>query len=57
MIIIINTFNCVFRTRVWTEPCLLQAAKQEYDNVIEDFLSVGEKLFGPYVWGRWGMLF
>uniref|UniRef100_A0A671RI90 Aminopeptidase B n=1 Tax=Sinocyclocheilus anshuiensis TaxID=1608454 RepID=A0A671RI90_9TELE len=41
------------RTRVWTEPCLLQAAKQEYDNVIEEFLSVGEKLFGPYVWGRW----
>uniref|UniRef100_A0A8C1ZMY1 Aminopeptidase B n=1 Tax=Cyprinus carpio TaxID=7962 RepID=A0A8C1ZMY1_CYPCA len=45
------------RTRVWTEPCLLQAAKQEYDNVIEDFLSVGEKLFGPYVWGRYDVLF
>lgn len=40
------------RTRVWTEPCLLEAAKTEYDGVIEDFLSVGEKLFGPYVWGR-----
>uniref|UniRef100_A0A8C2BM55 Arginyl aminopeptidase (aminopeptidase B) n=1 Tax=Cyprinus carpio TaxID=7962 RepID=A0A8C2BM55_CYPCA len=45
------------RTRVWTEPCLLQAAKQEYDNVIEEFLSVGEKLFGPYVWGRYDVLF
>uniref|UniRef100_A0A672SVK4 Aminopeptidase B-like n=1 Tax=Sinocyclocheilus grahami TaxID=75366 RepID=A0A672SVK4_SINGR len=45
------------RTRVWTEPCLLQAAKQEYGNVIEEFLSVGEKLFGPYVWGRYDVLF
>lgn len=44
--------NFILRTRVWTEPCLLQAAKQEFDNVIEEFLSVGEKLFGPYVWGR-----
>ncbi|XP_055769624.1 aminopeptidase B isoform X3 [Salvelinus fontinalis] len=45
------------RTRVWTEPCLLQAAKQEYDGVIEEFLVVGEKLFGPYVWGRYDVLF
>ena len=40
------------RTRVWTEPSLLEAAKTEFDGVIEEFLSVGEKLFGPYVWGR-----
>ncbi|XP_062401157.1 aminopeptidase B isoform X2 [Sardina pilchardus] len=45
------------RTRVWTEPCLLKAAQTEYDGVIEDFLSVGEKLFGPYVWGRYDVLF
>ncbi|XP_062323597.1 aminopeptidase B isoform X2 [Osmerus eperlanus] len=45
------------RTRVWTEPCLLQAAKQEFDGVIEEFLAVGEKLFGPYVWGRYDVLF
>ncbi|XP_073732174.1 aminopeptidase B isoform X2 [Misgurnus anguillicaudatus] len=45
------------RTRVWTEPCLLQEAKQEFDNVIEEFLCVGEKLFGPYVWGRYDVLF
>ncbi|CAB1315172.1 unnamed protein product, partial [Coregonus sp. 'balchen'] len=44
-------------TRVWTEPCLLQAAKQEYDRVIEEFLVVGEKLFGPYIWGRYDVLF
>ncbi|XP_030632382.1 aminopeptidase B [Chanos chanos] len=45
------------RTRVWTEPCLLDAAKKEFDGVIEEFLSVGEKLFGPYVWGRYDVLF
>ncbi|KAL7843451.1 hypothetical protein AOLI_G00249630 [Acnodon oligacanthus] len=45
------------RSRVWTEPCLLEAAKKEYDGVIEKFLSVGEKLFGPYVWGRYDVLF
>ncbi|KAI4896730.1 hypothetical protein NFI96_024019, partial [Prochilodus magdalenae] len=45
------------RSRVWTEPCLLDAAKKEYDGVIEEFLLVGEKLFGPYVWGRYDVLF
>ncbi|XP_064161638.1 aminopeptidase B isoform X2 [Anguilla rostrata] len=45
------------RTRVWTEPGLLQAAKQEYDGVIEEFLATAEKLFGPYLWGRYDVLF
>ncbi|XP_036415354.1 aminopeptidase B isoform X2 [Colossoma macropomum] len=45
------------RSRVWTEPCFLEAAKKEYDGVIEEFLLVGEKLFGPYVWGRYDVLF
>ncbi|XP_041052372.1 aminopeptidase B [Carcharodon carcharias] len=45
------------RSRVWTEPSLLRAAKEEYDGVIEEFLKVGEKLFGPYVWGRYDLLF
>lgn len=45
------------RSRVWAEPCLLEAAKREYDGVIEEFLGVGEKLFGPYVWGRYSLLF
>ncbi|XP_076860558.1 aminopeptidase B isoform X2 [Brachyhypopomus gauderio] len=45
------------RSRVWAEPCLLDSAKEEYDGVIEEFLSVGEKLFGPYVWGRYDVLF
>uniref|UniRef100_A0A8C3JXR4 Arginyl aminopeptidase n=1 Tax=Calidris pygmaea TaxID=425635 RepID=A0A8C3JXR4_9CHAR len=45
------------RSRVWAEPCLIEAAKKEYDGVIEEFLAVGEKLFGPYVWGRYDILF
>uniref|UniRef100_A0A2K5IF94 Peptidase M1 leukotriene A4 hydrolase/aminopeptidase C-terminal domain-containing protein n=1 Tax=Colobus angolensis palliatus TaxID=336983 RepID=A0A2K5IF94_COLAP len=40
------------RSRVWAEPCLIDAAKEEYNGVIEEFLATGEKLFGPYVWGR-----
>ncbi|XP_068930663.1 aminopeptidase B [Petaurus breviceps papuanus] len=45
------------RSRVWTEPCLIEAAKEEYNGVIEGFLATGEKLFGPYVWGRYDLLF
>ncbi|EPQ20361.1 Aminopeptidase B [Myotis brandtii] len=45
------------RSRVWAEPCLVEAARQEYDGVIEEFLAAGEKLFGPYVWGRYDVLF
>ncbi|XP_043779302.1 aminopeptidase B isoform X1 [Cervus elaphus] len=45
------------RSRVWAEPCLINAAKEEYNGVIEEFLATGEKLFGPYVWGRYDVLF
>ncbi|XP_004685559.1 PREDICTED: aminopeptidase B [Condylura cristata] len=45
------------RSRVWAEPCLVEDAKKEYDGVIEEFLATGEKLFGPYVWGRYDLLF
>ncbi|XP_050003742.1 aminopeptidase B [Alexandromys fortis] len=45
------------RSRVWAEPCLIEAAKEEYNGVIEEFLATGEKLFGPYVWGRYDLLF
>nr|XP_033775118.1 aminopeptidase B isoform X2 [Geotrypetes seraphini] len=45
------------RSRVWAEPCLIEAAKQEFDGVIEEFLITGEKLFGPYVWERYDVLF
>lgn len=40
---------------MWAEPCLIEAAKEEYNGLIEEFLATGEKLFGPYVWGRCGM--
>ncbi|XP_045040402.2 aminopeptidase B [Desmodus rotundus] len=45
------------RSRVWAEPCLIEAARQEYNGVVEEFLAAGEKLFGPYVWGRYDVLF
>ncbi|XP_006834200.1 PREDICTED: aminopeptidase B [Chrysochloris asiatica] len=45
------------RSRVWAEPCLIEDAKKEYNGVIEEFLATGEKLFGPYVWGRYDVLF
>ncbi|XP_066095445.1 aminopeptidase B isoform X2 [Saccopteryx bilineata] len=45
------------RSRVWAEPCVIKDAKKEYDGVIEGFLATGEKLFGPYVWGRYDVLF
>ncbi|XP_042319946.1 aminopeptidase B isoform X1 [Sceloporus undulatus] len=45
------------RSHVWAEPCLIEAAKKEYDGVIEEFLTTGEKLFGPYVWERYDVLF
>ncbi|XP_048354313.1 aminopeptidase B isoform X1 [Sphaerodactylus townsendi] len=45
------------RSRVWAEPCLIEAAKKEYNGVIEEFLTTGEKLFGPYVWERYDVLF
>ncbi|CAK6442330.1 unnamed protein product [Pipistrellus nathusii] len=45
------------RSRVWAEPCVVEAARAEYDGVIEQFLAAGEELFGPYVWGRYDVLF
>ncbi|XP_023563742.1 aminopeptidase B isoform X2 [Octodon degus] len=45
------------RSHVWAEPCVIEAAKEEYSGVIEEFLVTGEKLFGPYVWGRYDLLF
>ncbi|XP_070532258.1 aminopeptidase B-like isoform X2 [Ptychodera flava] len=44
------------RSRVWTEPSKLEAAKAEFEGVVEEFICTGEKLFGPYVWGRYDLL-
>ncbi|XP_053106191.1 aminopeptidase B isoform X1 [Hemicordylus capensis] len=45
------------RSHVWAERCRIDDAKKEYDGVIEEFLTTGEKLFGPYVWERYDVLF
>lgn len=43
---------CVFRSRVWAEPCLLTSAVSKLGGSVERCLDVAEQLFGPYVWGR-----
>lgn len=44
------------RSRVWAEPAMLEAATAEFEGVTEKFLSVGEELYGPYVWGIYDLL-
>ncbi|XP_063966411.1 aminopeptidase B-like [Lytechinus pictus] len=44
------------RSNVWTEPCLLDKAQAEFSVVVEDYISTAERLFGPYVWGRYDIL-
>ncbi|XP_077986045.1 aminopeptidase B-like [Glandiceps talaboti] len=52
----IKSANIGPRSRVWTEPNKLEAAKAEFDGVVEEFISTAEKLYGPYVWGRYDLL-
>ena len=44
------------RSHVWTEPCMLEAAKNEFEGVIEKYLSIGERLFGDYLWEEYDVL-
>ncbi|XP_076454886.1 aminopeptidase B-like isoform X2 [Babylonia areolata] len=44
------------RSCVWAEPCMLEAAKAEFKEDVEKFLSAGERLFGPYEWVRYDLL-
>ncbi|KAK7459421.1 hypothetical protein BaRGS_00039016 [Batillaria attramentaria] len=44
------------RSRVWAEPCMLDAAKAEFEGEVEKFLTTGEGLFGSYQWGRYDLL-
>uniref|UniRef100_M4BFL2 Peptidase M1 leukotriene A4 hydrolase/aminopeptidase C-terminal domain-containing protein n=1 Tax=Hyaloperonospora arabidopsidis (strain Emoy2) TaxID=559515 RepID=M4BFL2_HYAAE len=44
------------RSSVWTEPCMIEAATKEFDSVLEEYLTVGERLFGKYLWERYDML-
>lgn len=43
------------RTRVWAEPGVVEAAAWEFSDV-EQMLSAGEGLFGPYAWERYDFI-
>lgn len=45
------------RSRIWAEPCLLNAAVSKLSGLVERWLTVAESLFGPYVWGRYDIVF
>ncbi|MBN3272533.1 RNPL1 Aminopeptidase, partial [Polyodon spathula] len=45
------------RSRIWAEPCLLSAAVSKLSGLVERWLTVAESLFGPYVWGRYDIVF
>ncbi|XP_053478689.1 aminopeptidase RNPEPL1 [Ictalurus furcatus] len=45
------------RSRVWAEPCLLTSAVSKLGGSVERCLEVAEQLFGPYVWGRYDIVF
>jgi len=44
------------RSAVWTEPCMLEAAQNEFASTTEQYIAAGESLFGPYVWDRYDLL-
>lgn len=46
------------RSRVWTEPSQLERARYEFGhrNVTEEYVATGERLFGPYQWGRYDIV-
>lgn len=43
------------RTGVWAEPSVVEAAADEFAEV-EQMMTVGEQLYGPYRWGRYDIL-
>ncbi|WAR26563.1 LKHA4-like protein, partial [Mya arenaria] len=43
------------RSKVWTEPELIEAAAYEFAET-ESMLQAGEGLLGPYVWGHYDLL-
>ncbi|KAI9907674.1 hypothetical protein PsorP6_002960 [Peronosclerospora sorghi] len=44
------------RSSIWAEPCTIEAATAEFDGVLEKYLTIGEGLFGEYLWERYDML-
>nr|XP_025843494.1 aminopeptidase RNPEPL1 [Vulpes vulpes] len=45
------------RSRVWAEPCLLPTATSKLAGAVEQWLSAAERLYGPYMWGRYDIVF
>ncbi|XP_041095661.1 aminopeptidase RNPEPL1-like [Polyodon spathula] len=45
------------RSRIWAEPCLLNSAVSKLSGLVERWLTVAESLFGPYMWGRYDIVF
>ncbi|KAM7104207.1 aminopeptidase RNPEPL1 isoform 2-T2 [Molossus nigricans] len=45
------------RSRVWAEPCLLPVATSKLSGAVEQWLSAAERLYGPYLWGRYDIVF
>lgn len=43
------------RTGVWAEPVTLPAAAKELEDT-EKMVAAAERLFGPYLWGRYDMI-
>lgn len=38
---------------MWAEPCLLPTATSKLSGAVEEWLSAAERLYGPYMWGRY----
>ncbi|KAL7991105.1 hypothetical protein Chor_014535 [Crotalus horridus] len=45
------------RSKVWAEPCLLSTAIGKLSGRVEHWLSAAESLYGPYIWGRYDIVF
>ncbi|XP_026577527.1 aminopeptidase RNPEPL1 isoform X1 [Pseudonaja textilis] len=45
------------RSKVWAEPCLLSTAIGKLSGRVEHWLSAAETLYGPYIWGRYDIVF
>ncbi len=43
------------RSGLYAEPSVIEQGASDFD-VTEDYLAAGEKLFGPYQWGRYDMV-
>ncbi|XP_005996823.1 aminopeptidase RNPEPL1 [Latimeria chalumnae] len=45
------------RSRIWAEAPLLNVATNKLNGLVERWLCKAETLFGPYVWGRYDIVF